>query len=197
MPTGYTSKLYDGKDQSVRDFILTCARAFGATIMQRDDDPNDPPKLREASTHEAEMAAKYSTELAEVQAWTNGEADEAAAANYAKEFAAWQESQVKSQALRARYLGMLTKIERWTAPTPEHVGLKKFMVEQLRESIKFDCDDRPAPIGMTGHEYRAERITFLTRMAASYEKYAREETERVDSANSWIAALYESLMAVE
>jgi hypothetical protein len=193
MPTGYTAKLYEGAEQTPRDFILACARAFGATIMQRDEDPDVPPRPREASTHEAEQAAKYNAELAEVKAWTNDEADDAAAASYAKEFAAWQESQIRSQAIRTRYLGMLTKIERWTAPTSEHEGLKKFMVEQLRESIRFDCDDRPAPVGMTGHEFRAQRIKSLTHMATSYEKYAREEIERVDGANAWISALYQSL----
>jgi len=196
MPTGYTTKLYNGEDQSARDFILSCARGFGATIMQRDDDPNEPPKFREHDNHEAEMAARHSAELAEVEAWTTDEINEAAATDHTKELAAWQESKLKSDALRARYRAMLVKVERWTAPTDNHVGLKEFMVKQLRESIQFDCDDRPAPTEVAGHEYRAQRITFLTRMTASYEKYAREEIERVDGANAWITALYDSLKAV-
>ena len=196
MPTGYTSKIYDDKDQSPRDFILTCARAFGATITQRDDDLNEPPKLREHDNHDAEMAAKYSAELAEVRAWTTDELSAAAAADNGKALTAWRESKLKSDALRVRYLAMLSEVDRWTAPTDDHMGLKEFMVNQLRESIQFDCDSRPAPTGVTGYEYRAQRIEFLTRMAASYEKYAREEIERVDGANAWITALYDSLKSV-
>lgn len=35
MPTGYTSEIYQGEEVSPKDFLLTCARAFGATISMR------------------------------------------------------------------------------------------------------------------------------------------------------------------
>ena len=41
MPIGYTSKLHDG-DQPFNEFIMSCARAFGALVTMRDD-PNDAP----------------------------------------------------------------------------------------------------------------------------------------------------------
>ena len=50
MPTGYTEDIYNGKDVTFKDFALKCARAFGACVHQRDDDANDPPKLREPNT---------------------------------------------------------------------------------------------------------------------------------------------------
>lgn len=198
MPSGYTHKLYAGEDQSPRDFILGCARAFGATIMQRDDDPNDPPKLREHNNHCAEMAEDFRARLVEAQDWTDDEADSAAAASYAEALAAWQESQAKSRARRARYQHMLDEIAKWTPPTLDHIALKEFMVKQLRESIDFDCDDRlGAPARLTGQEFKAKRIELLARMTESYEKYAREETERVNGANAWITALYQSLDSTE
>lgn len=42
MPTGYTADIKDGI--TFRDFALRCARAFGATIMQRDEDISIPPR---------------------------------------------------------------------------------------------------------------------------------------------------------
>jgi hypothetical protein len=33
MPTGYTAAIYEGKKVSGKDFLLTCARAFGALIV--------------------------------------------------------------------------------------------------------------------------------------------------------------------
>lgn len=47
MPSCYTSDIADGKDVSFNDFVLKCARAFGACIEQRDDNANDKPKLIE------------------------------------------------------------------------------------------------------------------------------------------------------
>ena len=42
MPTGYTLELYDGKDITFEEFVLKCARAFGALINMRDE-PRDAP----------------------------------------------------------------------------------------------------------------------------------------------------------
>lgn len=38
MPTGYTSKLYEGEEQTFEEFLLTCARAF-SHIELRDNPP--------------------------------------------------------------------------------------------------------------------------------------------------------------
>ena len=40
MPTGYTAKIADG--QTFEEFILSCARAFGALVEMRDE-PADAP----------------------------------------------------------------------------------------------------------------------------------------------------------
>ena len=32
MPTGYTAALYEGKNQTFKEFATQCARAFGACI---------------------------------------------------------------------------------------------------------------------------------------------------------------------
>lgn len=45
MPTGCTAKLHED-DQSFRDFALTCARAFGATIAMREEPLDAPPSER-------------------------------------------------------------------------------------------------------------------------------------------------------
>ena len=37
MPTGYTLDLYNGKDITFEEFVLKCARAFGALIDMRDE----------------------------------------------------------------------------------------------------------------------------------------------------------------
>ena len=50
MPTGYTEDIYNGKDVTFKDFALKCARAFGACVHQREDNIDDPPRLKIADT---------------------------------------------------------------------------------------------------------------------------------------------------
>jgi hypothetical protein len=38
MPTGYTNKIYNGDKVTFPEYALTCARAFDALVMMRDDD---------------------------------------------------------------------------------------------------------------------------------------------------------------
>ena len=54
MPTGYTTDIYNGKDVSFRDFALTCARQFGACIMQRDDPADEKPKIMPEESYHTE-----------------------------------------------------------------------------------------------------------------------------------------------
>lgn len=42
MPTGYTVGIADGKITTFEQYAMTCARAFGALVMMRDD-PFDAP----------------------------------------------------------------------------------------------------------------------------------------------------------
>jgi len=196
MPTGYTAKLYEGEDQSVRDFILSCARAFGATIMQRDDDPNDPPKPREISTHYEDSLREATKALDVALAWTDEEAGRLATAEDRKDLAYWRESEKKSADRRVRYEAMLTAVTAWVPPTSEHNGLKTFMVEQITGSIKWDCSTCDAPTCPTGAEYRELTIKARSRDVTYYTEERQKEIERVDGANAWITALYDSLKAV-
>jgi hypothetical protein len=47
MPTGYTAPVQSGEIVELEDFILLCARAFGACVMQRDEPMKSLPKIEE------------------------------------------------------------------------------------------------------------------------------------------------------
>ena len=192
MPTGYTSSIYDNKDVSFKDFALNCARAFGACVHQRDDNVTDKPKLRELDIqhhlNELEEAKnqKIPTEI-EFEAYKKQKLDEAHA------------DMKKNVELRERYEKMLENAKNWNPPTPEHAGLKKFMIEQLESSLKFDCNEK----------YRENDINTLEVM--EYSDYVKQlkkdnkwsieyhteaiekEKKSVETVNKWITALYENL----
>ena len=50
MPSGYTSRLCEG-EQPFEEFVLQCARAFGACVMQRDAPIDELPTHNERDSY--------------------------------------------------------------------------------------------------------------------------------------------------
>ena len=193
MPTGYTADIYEGKDVSFKDFALKCARAFGACIEQRDDDPNDKPKLIEKTED-----SYHIRRLNEAKMWkkpTKAEFD----AYVKKQTAYYNERIDKQNKLTVRYQKMLDKANAWTPPTREHEGLKKFMIEQLTGSLDFDCsnDYYQRELNnvkqLTYNQYVKDMRDKNKRDIEFYTNELKKDNERVDTRNEWISALYKSL----
>lgn len=199
MPTGYTAELYDGKAPvTFERFILQCARAFGALVTMRDD-PHDaaiPEKFEPADYH-AKSLERGRRDLAEVRALSESACDERAAIEYDRLVSERKQSEERRLAIRVRYEAMLVHVRAWTPPTPDHDGLKRFMVEQLEGALDFDCKpiDKwwPAPVRQSGLAWRASRVEQLERSIARDAEQSAEEVTRADSRTAWVAALRGSL----
>lgn len=199
MPTGFTAAIEN--DISFEDYALGCARAFGAGMHQHNDPANKKLKLHTIeNNYRIDSLSKAREEVAKLEAM-RGVNDRTA---YGKgvieeESAANQKSFNQKVFLRNKYEAMLSKVYDWRPPTAEHENLKKFMIDQINQSINFDCDTK----------YDMERLTQLSRAnpldaykksldrayenVAYYEIAVVEEREKVESANRWISALYDSL----
>jgi len=194
MPTGYTSNIYENEDVSFEDFVLTCAFAFGACFHQRDDNVRDKPKLRELDIKyhldalERAKNNKIPTKV-EFEALRKEKIDEAYA------------DMNKYVNLRERYESMLQKAESWNPPTPEHDGLKKFMIQQLEDSIKFDCHEEYCNNNITiwKNEKYSDYVKALKESNKKLIKYHTKDIEKekksVETTNKWITDLYGSLNA--
>jgi hypothetical protein len=194
MPTGYTSELYEGKPQTFQQFALECARNFGAAIMQRDDAPGPVLKFVPPNTDyydKSQAAAEAALEW-----FANASPDELAAKKAEEDAESekrHQESVAKAEAQRERYEAMLVQVRAWTPPSPEHENLKQFMIDQLTESIDFDCKV---------YDHRSTRTVgqWMTASIADHKRsieYAIEnrtkELERAASRKAWMVTLAESL----
>ena len=194
MPTGYTADIYEGRDVSFSDFALKCARAFGACIEQRDDDPNDKPKLINKDSKDN----YHVNALEEANKWkkpTKTDFDD-----YVKEQTAYYNKKIdRSNKLKIRYQKMLDKANAWTPPTSEHEGLKKFMIEQLNSSIEFDCSNDYYQLELNNVKqltYNQYVKDMRDRNKSDIEYHTNElkkENERDDTRNAWISSLYKSL----
>jgi hypothetical protein len=192
MPTGYTAAIDDGID--FKGFALLCARAFGATILMRDD-PLDAPIPDEFATTdyhpkavEAAKARKFDLERMSLkQVKAAAETANHETAEY------WRRANDRRTALRAKYEAMLAQVEAWTPPTPDHEGMKKFMREQIEESIRFDCNPAIVPNPQPPGVWHAEQLAAADWDIAYHTKAYEEEVERCRLRTEWVRALRKSL----
>src|SRR5262245_44461330 len=103
MATGYTSIIHDNENVTFRDYILRCARAFGACIMQREDGMAEPPKHRIPTPYYAEQLPEAQAELRRAEAMSDAVAGCAAEEEYQNELEYRQEAIARRTALRNRY----------------------------------------------------------------------------------------------
>lgn len=198
MPTGYTCDIERG--QSFEDFVLGCARAFGACVMQRDDPASDKPKLREESNYYSERLAELKSELAKLEAMTLSGQIEYGNALRDEDLTSYAKQISDKNTLRVKYDDMLLKVRMWHPPTNEHIELKNFMIKQLQDSIDFDCNTKyveeelEKALSWSPMDYYNDRVDRLKSWnIPHFTEQLKKEQERVNGANDWILKLYDSL----
>ncbi len=193
MPTGYTAKLSEC-EQPFEEFVWSCARAFGALVLMRDD-PHDAkvPEKFEASPYYADQVRELRRQIDE---W-EGSSQPARRAMYesfqASAKRSRDESIAKSKATKVRYEAMLEKARAWEPPSSEHEGLRSFMVKQIEESIQFDCYDREDSPGQSFEVWQVSYGEALSRSLAYSEESKAKEEARTAERNRWIVQLRESV----
>lgn len=196
MPTGYTCSVVDGKITEFPDFALSCARAFGALIMMRDDPMDAPiPEEFEPSTkYYDERLAADKKRLGEIQAMTNADADTSALEAHRTAMASRSKYLADREIEAGRLNAMLAKVRAWTAPTPDHVEMKKFMIDQL--TISLPGDYAPSiPALLDGPTWRQQEIDRLADSIVYSQKEITKEVERARNRTEWVKALRTSLAA--
>jgi hypothetical protein len=197
MPTGYTAAVGDGKITEFPEFVWSCARAFGALIMMRDD-PMDAP-IPQAFTpdtrYEDERIASATAALAELPGLSYGECVARANAEYQEAAQAHAKRATERVSVKQRYETMLAKVEAWQAPSPDHAELRSFMVQQLSESIRFDCSGTydTAPTRLTGEQWREQAIQKAGRALQYGTENRDKEIARTAGRNEWLRTLRVSL----
>jgi len=196
MPTGYTANIADGI--SFEKFVMRCARGMGALVMMRDEPFGAPiPERFEPSDYHVRKLAEAGAKLEKLNHMNAEEATAAAKIAYAEELKHHAEILQSKRELRDAHQKMYAKVRAWTPPTSEHIGLKKFMVDQLVSSVEFDCDEKyylkNKPTQKTGEEWFASELEEVTRSIQYHRKEYVEEVSRTEGRNNWISELRRSL----
>lgn len=200
MPTGYTAEVGDGKVTDFNVFAMQCARAFGALITMRDD-PADAaiPAEFAPSDYHVKALAKAREALASLRAMSIDQRQVAADTANAGAVASWDLHEAKKAETRKRYDAMVARVKAWTPPTGDHVEMKNFMLQQLSESIRFDCgpaySKRPSPLQRD--EWFAEAVAKAEHDIDYHTKEHAAEVKRCAWRSAWIADLRRSLQQIQ
>lgn len=198
MPTGYTSEIEKGI--TFQEYALRCARAFGALVTMRDDpmDASIPDEFK-PSDYNLENIEKAEKSLATIKAMTPSAIKKAVQEEFNDRLRVIDECIDKNKKLKNKYENMLIKVKAWTPPTPDHVKLKEFMVEQLEKSIEFDCnieyhqDDRRKLKLLDVEDWRLKKINQYLADISYHQKKHKAEVDRCTTRSKWVKDLRESL----
>lgn len=196
MPTGYTYGVQNGEVTELKDYILQCARNFGACVHMRGEDFNSKPKLREVDNYYLRKLEEANKKLEEYKLKSDEDFYQEMIQLYKKRNKEKQDYAKEKEICKQRYLDMLEKVKNWKAPTKDHINLRKFAIEQLESSIDFDCSHseylEPTPIP-TLDEYKQWELNGIIKDINYYSKAYQDEIENTNKANKWITDLYYSL----
>lgn len=201
MPTGYTAKLME-KGQTRNEFILQCARGMGvcACVHMRDDDmfgwPLPPKKVVPSSYHFDELR-KAEQKLNKLNAMTQAERTKFGDDERAEDIKSIEGGLASRNREEARLKAMVHEIHMWVPPTPDHRGLKSFMLQQLEVSSNGDdtwyVKRLEEAQNKTADAYFADALNSAASDIKYHAENIVEEQARADRANEWIDKLYKSL----
>lgn len=202
MPTGYTSQI--AENISFRKFALSCARNFGAAIALRDEDSDVLPnpenvKFNSGKNYHENALAQAVADKEKLLSLPKDELQ--------KQFLEWREKTISNaqkrineqRELRAKYEMMLSHVQNWTPPTEEHVNMKNFMIEQIRGSIGWDCNEKyeleEIEKAENSHQasYFWDKIKELDWSIKYHSEHRGEDDDRDSKRSEWIKNLIDSL----
>lgn len=199
MPSGYTEGILSGTINDLNDFIWTCARGFGAFITQKDN-IDEPPILKEKPNPYYKNKIK---QLLNEQQKYNEYTDNDWQSTYLK----YIEDQLKDIddnikekiESKEKYENILNQVKEWIPPNENFHELKSFMINQIEESIDFDCDtsfwqERKNKISnLKLEQYKRNVLNDINESLISNKEYYDKEVQRVKERNQWKQQLIESI----
>jgi hypothetical protein len=190
----YVKPIEDGTPLTFEQFVWRCARAFSPLAEMREApmDAPIPEKIEPGDYHRLE-AERARVRLAEVEEWSDADAEKAAQAEYDEIERRREEAIAERWATLERYDAVIEQAEAWQPPTPEHEPLREFMLKTLRENRRYiENRNWAEPVLHTPREYRAMMMRKHASEVAYHEEKHAEDVEVARQRTAWLAALRES-----
>jgi hypothetical protein len=195
MPTGYTEKLMK-TGMTFPEFAMLCARAMGACIMMRDEPLGAEIPKFEPGDFNAKAAKESEVEYNRLAAMDRNEAVAFGNVKIRKNLNYYRKALTTLIKQNERLTEMLEMVRAWQPPTPNHVGLKEFMVDQIGISIedpKFTVSELESwAIKDPLIVWNEAKIDALDDMELNKKEHVKE-VHRTNARNAWVESLKYSL----
>lgn len=196
MPTEYTAKIYNNEPQTFEEFVMDFSRAFGALIELRDSPTAPIPKEFIPDPYYKNQLEKTKLEIEMLSRMSIEEAEQNAYIEYEKASSSFLISTRETAEKRHRYEVVLEKIQAWVPPSKDHTKLKEFMADQITESMKFDCNDLPAPTRKTGRQWLDARKQGAARDLDYFTEQHEKSVNAARDRTRWVQQLIASVKGV-
>lgn len=200
MPTGLTAKIYEGKKLTLREFALRCAKQFSPAHSYEGDLPLDKPPVLKGSDYYKLAINRANEKLTRLE-HLREHIDEVKQIieKERQDFIHREENRFKLLTeLGQRYDAMIAEVEGWKV-SEEYKYLKDFMLEQLRESKRFDCTKVhiQEPQQKSPEEWLNDNFKYVYEKLAYYQEEIDKKTEFYKEANKHLQGLYKAIEEYE
>jgi hypothetical protein len=203
MTTCYTAIIEDKEDLTFEEFALRCARGMSALIMMRDD-PMDAevPDHFPLDDYHSRNLENQAKKLLEIRAMTHEDIERRVETKVWYDKKQYDEALVKFEKHNAAYTRMLAKVEGWSPPSADHHGMKKFMIEQIKQSlpthpseyyhIVFD-DPKKALVGLDHEAWRRSEMDHVLESMEYHQSGHKNAIKHNEERNAWLNKLKASI----
>lgn len=198
MASHYVHQLVE-KKQSLRDYALSCAKAFGHLYRLRDASSDAPvPDPLVPDEHHRRGLEAATAELARLEAMSAEERF-----SYGHDWKKRRAEELRASIKRSademqQVASTLGRVLAWEPPSPQHVELKTFMHKQLTDALKdnsnewayqaLDVIEKEQPLSLFSNA-----LLNATRDVCYHaENWAKEQARTAD-ANQWLQQLRDSI----
>lgn len=203
MPTAYTQGIINGEITTFQQFATQCMRAFGATIHMRGNDLSAKYEPRQPEEyHQKEMnSIKGRIKVLKKQTDKSLIYVEKKGLESSKKHHVNSIKRIKEQ--KSLLDKIMIDVRKWTPPTSEHKELKKFMDDQIRQTIEFDCNTEYHEnalikiesdlLNINAKEIRQREIDKCKKDMEYHFRHYQKEVEGCERSNKWVQDLLTSL----
>ncbi len=196
MPTGYTAGVNNGSVKTLKQYAMECVRGMGVCITMRDEGSGaELPECFYPSTDYHDTAIVEAKQKLE---WLHGLSESkitrACEKDHEDILIAHDEIVAKHMDIKTRYEAMILLVKEWRVSS-ELESLKKFMIEQLEQSIEFDCGSIKEPDPMEDPcTWKSIQIISAKHDVRYHTEKRQEEIERVEGRNAYLKEFRECLI---
>lgn len=197
MPTGYTAGIEDGTIKTAEEFLLKCARAFGACVDMRDEPLSKPIQRFEPSDYHKNALEKAKNNYEKYHAMSIEEAEIEVRIAHNKKVSDAKKYLAEKIKINKRYAEILSKVKQWQPPTDEHKDLKRFAIEQIEMCIDNNIsyyERMITSVMQSGQEWLTSNLEQSLKDIEYHTNEWEKEIERCNSRNLWVDLLRESLV---